>query len=96
MVNKTQPATRGGDTLGGLRDGSEPISLAPPTTMGTGRAGPTSNFFNTSRHPRSCPLNLWWTPHRCPFPIAEPHPITPNGESDLPRRLTKRAIVGAA
>ena len=45
MVNKTQPATRGGDTLGGLRDGSEPISLAPPTTTGNRARRPDLQLF---------------------------------------------------
>ena len=52
------------------------LGIAPATTKGTRAFPPGPRILHCFRHLRSCPLRPWWTPNRCPLPIAQPRLIT--------------------
>ena len=64
------------------------LGIAPATTKGTRAFPPGPRILHCFRHLRSCPLRPWWTPNRCPLPIAQPRLITLIREGGPPRRLT--------
>ena len=67
------------------------LGIAPATTKGTRAFPPGPRILHCFRHLRSCPLRPWWTPNRCPLPIAQPRLITLIREGGPPRRLTQDA-----